>query len=176
MGLGAEGASVVAEVKAYLRLNGSGEDALLAGLAESAAALCESFTGRVLIAGEVSETVTVTGGWVRVRRSPVSAIGAVTQGGAALAAGAYAVDVDAGGDGWVRLACGVRADVRYTAGLAADWNGVPAPLRQGVVRLAAHLFGDRGPEQASPAAVTALWRPWRRLSLGRTGREVQHVV
>jgi hypothetical protein len=41
------------------------------------------------------------------------------------------------------------------------------PLRQGVVRLAAHLYAERdGPELGGPpAAVTALWRPWRRMRL-----------
>ena len=84
----------------------------------------------------------------------------------ALAADAYAIDIDAGGQGWLRvLAPGAagRARVTYQAGLAADWAGVPAPLAQGVVLLAAHLFSGAAGEP--PAAVTALWRPWRRLRL-----------
>jgi len=44
---------------------------------------------------------------------------------------------------------------------------LPEPLRQGIVRLAAHLYTVRGEAEAPPpACVAALWRPWRRLRLG----------
>jgi len=53
-----------------------------------------------------------------------------------------------------------------TAGMADDQNGVPEPIRQGVLRLVAHLFADRDGEGAAPpASVTALWRPYRRMRL-----------
>ena len=39
------------------------------------------------------------------------------------------------------------------------------PWATGVVLLTAHLFDHRGGESAPPAAVTALWRPWRRMRL-----------
>ena len=60
-----------------------------------------------------------------------------------------------------------RLRVSYRAGMAADPNGVPEALRHGIVRLAAHIICDAaGPGDAGPpAAVTALWRPWRRLRL-----------
>lgn len=92
-------------------------------------------------------------------------------------AGAYAVDIDANGDGWVRVmqpgAAG-RVQVSFEAGMAADWVGIPEPLRQGVVRLAAHLFAHRdGPDDGGPpAAVTALWRPWRRMLFGAEVRRL----
>jgi uncharacterized phiE125 gp8 family phage protein len=165
----------IGEVKAFLRVDGSGEDALIAGFIRSAAESCEAFTGRVLIAREVRESVAATGGWVRLAAGPVMSIDGVAGIGpdgaeSALAADAYAVDVDAAGDGWVRVlrATGVkRAAVRFTAGMAGDWNGVPEPLRQGIVRLAAHLYGARGENEAPvPVSVAALWRPWRRLRMG----------
>jgi uncharacterized phiE125 gp8 family phage protein len=55
--------------------------------------------------------------------------------------------------------------VRYSAGLAADWAGLPEPLTQGVLRLTGHLFASRSGngEGEPPAAVTALWRPYRLL-------------
>jgi hypothetical protein len=50
--------------------------------------------------------------------------------------------------------------------MADDENGVPEPIRQGVLRLVAHMFTDRdGDGGEPPAAVTALWRPYRRLRL-----------
>ena len=88
----------------------------------------------------------------------------------ALAVGDYDVDIDAAGEGWVRLLRAVgekRVRVSYQAGMAADPNGLPEALRHGIVRLAAHLYTHRDRPEGSglPAAVTALWRPWRRLRL-----------
>ncbi|MFX6949906.1 head-tail connector protein, partial [Acinetobacter baumannii] len=51
------------------------------------------------------------------------------------------------------------------AGLAEGWAGLPAPIRQGVVLLAAHLFEQRDASVAPPSAITALWRPFRRIAL-----------
>ena len=56
-----------------------------------------------------------------------------------------------------------RVRVHYSAGLAAHWDGVPEALRQGIVRLAAFGYSERSAQAAVPAAVTALWRPWRRM-------------
>jgi uncharacterized phiE125 gp8 family phage protein len=56
--------------------------------------------------------------------------------------------------------------INGSAGMALSQNGVPEPIRQGVMRLVAHLFAardDSGGEM--PAAVTALWRPYRRMRL-----------
>jgi uncharacterized phiE125 gp8 family phage protein len=84
-------------------------------------------------------------------------------------ASSYAIDIDSSGDGWVRITDpGVATRVRAsgTAGLASDENEVPEPIRQGVLRLVAHLFTARDGEGGDPpAAVTALWRPYRRMRL-----------
>jgi uncharacterized phiE125 gp8 family phage protein len=169
----------LAEAKALLRAGDSGEDALIAAIATGAAALCERFTGQVLIARSFRQLLDRPHpgrepGWRRLARTPVRTIGPVETLGAdgtatALAVPDYAVDIDANGDGWVRAgrAAG-RLRVGYEAGLAADWAGIPAPLRQGILRLAAHLYtfrADAEAQGAPPAAVTALWRPWRRLRL-----------
>ena len=56
--------------------------------------------------------------------------------------------------------------VRGQAGLATEPNGVPEPLRQGILRLVAHLFTTRdGSGGEPPAAVGALWRPYRKMRL-----------
>jgi len=166
----------LAEVKAALRIATSEEDALLAGLVRSAADLCERFVGRLLIVRPVSEVLATPRGWTRLGAAPVQAIEAVAAlaldgGEAPLPAESYAIDIDAAGDGWVRLLAPCeekRVRVAYVAGLAADPNGVPEAIRQGIVRLAAHLYAHREPGAETlppPAAVTALWRPWRRLRL-----------
>lgn len=161
------------EAKGYLRLDGSGEDALLGRMVETATTLCEAFTGILLVRRDVVETVAAAGGWQRLTHAPVVAITAVEAIGAegealALPADAYAIDIDAEGTGWVRLTRpGAAGRLRITcrAGLAEDTGGVPAPLAQGVVLLAAHLFDRRETPGAPPAAIAALWRPWRRMRL-----------
>jgi uncharacterized phiE125 gp8 family phage protein len=163
----------------FLRAGGAGETALIAALTESAAELCERFTGTVLIARSFAETLRHTGTWQRLGRTPVRAISgieALPVAGPArpLPPGAFAVDIDAQGDGWVRLTERPeesRVRVSYEAGLAADWDSLPAALRHGVIRLAAHLYSVRTADGADgrrldpPAAVAALWRPYRRLRL-----------
>lgn len=163
------------EVKALLRIASSDEDALLAGTVRAAADLCERFTGRLLIAREVREILPCARAWQRLAAAPVRSIDAVAaldESGAATAldVAAYAIDIDARGEGWVRLlATPAQRRVRatYVAGLGAGPGDLPEALRQGVARLAAHLFVHRDAAGTEPpAAVTALWRPWRRLRLG----------
>jgi len=163
----------IEEAKAFLRIAGSEEDAVIAGLVRSAAELCECFTGRALIVRPVREVVAGTGAWTRLAAALAQAIEtAQVLGedgtGTALAAADYGIDVDAAGDGWVRLPRGLkRVEIGYRAGLAEDANGLPEALRQGIVRLAAHLYTHRSGDEGGgpPAAVTALWRPWRRVRL-----------
>jgi uncharacterized phiE125 gp8 family phage protein len=168
-----------AEAADFLRAGGAGEAALIAALTGAAAELCERFTGTVLIARGFTETVRPTGGWQRLGGTPARTITRVESlaagsPGEALGPGAFAMDIDANGDGWIRVPEGAavgRLRVVYQAGLAVDWAGVPSALRHGVIRLAAHLYairGDAGSDErrlAPPAAVAALWRPYRRLRL-----------
>lgn len=163
---GAPGASLD-ELKDYLRIAGSGEDALLERLLRSATALCEQFIGQWLIVREARETVAADGEWHRLAARPVvEVLGAETLAGVALASDGWAADVDASGDGWMRARQGGLIVLRYRAGLAEDVDGLPEPIRQGIVRLAAEHFAARDGESAAPpAVVSALWRPWRRMRL-----------
>jgi uncharacterized phiE125 gp8 family phage protein len=163
--------------KDYLRVERADEDVLIAGLVLAAAELCEAFVGEVLLIRGFTETMSPRRAWQVLARRPVRAIIAVEALPAAgpaqaLPSGSYAIDIDARGDGQVRLtAVGGTGRIRigYEAGLAGTWAELPAPLRQGILRLAAHFYTHRADEggRASepPAAVTALWRPFRRLQL-----------
>ena len=151
----ADRTAALAAVKAQLRATLSDDDTLIVAFAETALGLAEGFTGQVLIARDVAADVRGADGWQLLPARPVRAI---------VAAG-MDVDIDAGGSGWVRTAADAR--VTFTAGLAADWGALPAALRQGVVTLAAHLFADREGRAPVPAAVTALWRPFRVMELAQ---------
>lgn len=155
--------AAVAEARALLRLTDGAEGELLATLAASAIGLAEAFVGQALIVREVAEVVTPGAAWRPLAMVPVGAITGVNGG---VAPDGYALDIDASGTGWVRVpGAGGAVSVRYTAGLAATWDALPPALAQGVVLLIAHLFEDRGSDAAPPAAVAALWRPWRRMRL-----------
>ncbi|WP_419813845.1 head-tail connector protein [Glacieibacterium sp.] len=160
----------VEEVKAFLRVDASSEDAVIGGFVRASAALSEAFTGQWLIARDFTQTVAASGDWQRLAVAPVVAIDGLADAAGALPGGAYEVDIDLAGAGWVRLLRGdatARVTVTGRAGLAASWNGVPEPLRAGIVRMAAHLFTHRDDPDATalPAGVSALWRPWRRISI-----------
>lgn len=140
--------------KAHLRIAGASEDALIDGLAATALALAERFTGTVLIARDFAEALEPARHWQALGAVPVTEIEAGLDA---------AIDIDAQGVGRVRTAA--RTRVAYRAGAAAGWGDLPPPIATGVVLLTAHLFDHRGGESAPPAAVTALWRPWRRMRL-----------
>lgn len=163
----------LAEAQAFARVETGEEEALLAGLVRTASALCESFTGQLLMSREFGVMLPASTGWQKVGPAPVRSISQVERlaadgSSAILPAADFEVDIDSRGDGWVRLinVADGRIRVRGTAGLADDPNGVPEPLRQGILRLVAHLLGARdGDGGEPPAAVTALWRPYRRMRL-----------
>ncbi len=166
-------ASAVAAVKAMLRIESSDEDLLIAALVETALGLAEQFLGQVLIARTVRQLVPAALGWQRLAAAPVQAITqveALASDGtwAVLPVSGYAIDIDPRGDGWVRMidaAGAAQLRVTCTAGRAGSWNTLPAPLRQGAVLLASYLFSERDTSRPPPAAITALWRPFRGLAL-----------
>ncbi|WP_017672465.1 phage head-tail connector protein [Blastomonas sp. AAP53] len=160
----------LAEAKAFLNVTRDGDDAVLTGHLRSAAGLCEQFIGQSLLVREYRETLPVARAWQRLGARPVHAITSVSGINAAgerfaLASDAFAIDISADGSGRVRVlrpGSASRIEVRYDAGLAAHWGDLPEPLRQGIIRLAAHvhLARDTG-DAAPPAMISALWRPWR---------------
>ena len=162
----------LAELKDWLAITGAAEDALLTALLRAALDMCEAFTGTVPLEVVGEETIAAPGGWQRLSTRPIQAIvgvDAITSDRARipLDPAAYALDLEADGGALVRIVQpggAGRVAVRFSAGLAADWPALPPGLRHGIVRLAAHHYRERDSGAAAPpAAVAALWRPWRRL-------------
>ncbi len=164
--------AALAETKAWLRIETAQDDEAISALCRSAIGMAEDFCAQMLFARAGVEMCGAEREWRRLQACPVrtmASVQAVALDGteSALAPQDYAIDIDGAGDGWVRV---MRADpparitVDLVAGLADGWTDLPDALRQGVVRLAAHLFAESQSE-APPAIVTALWRPWRRMRL-----------
>lgn len=165
------------ELKGWLSITTSGDDALLTSLLHSALDTCEAFTGQMPLEAVCEEILPASSLWQPLQAMPVQAISGVesllpdntrfpvpTQD--------YALDLDASGRARVRLVRHAgfgRIAVRFSAGLASNWSALPESLRQGILRLAAHDYAQRAASErdtsAPPAAVAALWRPWRRLRL-----------
>ena len=168
-------ADAVDAAKTYLRIESDEEDASIAALLAAALRLAEEFLNQLLLRRTGVDRMSASSAWQRLGVTPVHAITGVTgipAEGATfpLASDAYALDIDASGDGWVRIitpgAAG-RVDVTVEAGMATDWDGLPEPVRLGVLRLLGHLHAHRdAPDDLGPpAAVAALLRPWRRMRL-----------
>jgi len=115
-------------------------------------------------------------GWQALVTRPVLAVSgvagvAVDGTRTALAAGTFAVRIDAEGGCAVRVQGDAgfgRCVVSFTAGLAPTWDALPGPIRQGIVCLAGNLFQSSASVASGtvpPASVTALWMPWRRVRL-----------
>ncbi len=167
--------SALAELKDWLGIATPRDDDGLNTLLRTALDTCEAFTGVVPIAVPCEEILPGAARWQALSTVPVLAITAVSTLSATgvrstLMPGAFDIDLDENGAGRVRLsssAAATRVVVSFTAGLAPDWMSLPTALRHGIMRLAAHGYrqreGDEGAEP--PAAVAALWRPWRRLRL-----------
>ena len=164
----------LAELKQWLAISGTREDALLATLIAAALELCEGFTGRMPLEATCEELLAAWNDWQVLTTRPVQAIVAVegvpAEGARfALAADAYELELDPDGGARVRISrpgAAGRVAVRFVAGLAPTWSDLPESLRHGVIRLAAHQHRTRESntsEPVPPAAVTALWRPWRRM-------------
>ncbi|MEN9683367.1 MAG: hypothetical protein RLZZ427_1118 [Pseudomonadota bacterium] len=169
-------AAALSQLKDWLGLTTTAEDPALAALLLAAFDLCEDFTGVMPLQQGCEEILPVTSEWSVLNTRPVQAITAV-QGLPAegarftLPVADYAIDLGADGTGRVRIrnpGSAGRIAVRFTAGLASDWSGLPDALRHGVLRLAAHQYRTREDGAAAPlppAAIAAMWRPWRQLRL-----------
>lgn len=170
-------AASLTDLKSWLGIATAQDDAQLTDLLRAGLELCEQFTGLMPLQQLCEEVLAARPGWQCLSTRPVQAISQVEgigTGGArlALAATSYAIDLDADGGGSIRIidpGTAGRVAVRFTAGLAADWTGIPDGLRHGVLRLAANQYRHREDESqpgaVPPAAVAALWRPWRRMRL-----------
>lgn len=182
----------LAAFKAHLRLGtGFGEEALqdavlLAFLRASLAAI-EARTNKALLTRDYEWRLNE---WPRVVELPVapvsnvSQVALVDQTGAetevpvaayALAPDAHAPRLTPRAAVWPMMPSGGGAVIRFTAGMAATWDALPADLAQAVMLLAAHYYEYRDDTSlhagCMPFGVASLLDRHRmpRLSLSRSG-------
>lgn len=162
------------QCRQWLAISGARDDALLVQMLHGALALCEGFTGQVALETVFEERLPAATGWQMLTTRPVRAVVLAEEVAAdgtrtALADG-YEAHIDPAGRCSVRIAQptrDVQLAVRFEAGLEAEWSALAPGLAQGVIRLAAHHYRtrDSGEDASPPAAIAALWRPFRVLQL-----------
>ncbi len=163
------------EAKAYLRLENEEEDAPLGAIILAAIGHAEAFIRQTVIRRGVKEIIPSSSQWRRLQSAPVFAVTKVAglpADGASfdLPAANYMMDINSDGDAHFRVmqpgAAG-RIEISYQAGIAANWAELPEALRLGILRLTGHLHlhRDAADDAGPPAAVAALLRPWRRMTL-----------
>jgi uncharacterized phiE125 gp8 family phage protein len=170
------GGAALAELKHWLGISRPNDDAALTGLLEASLTICEAFTGKAPLRQTVEEIVPLISGWQELVSRPVHNITAAAVIAAdgtreVLALPSAALEWRIAGNACVQLLRpfeGRGLALQLVVGIAQDWATLPAPLRHGIIRLAAHHFRDREGKSGAipPASVTALWRPWRELRLG----------
>lgn len=170
----------VEELRQWLAIGLPGEDGLLTACLRSALDMCQQFTGRLLVQTRCSQIIMLSPDWQQLGFRPVMLIDDVTgipaEGAEfALAGDAWSASVDADGTGSVRIlrpGSAGRFRIGFNAGLAAHWADLPEGLRHGIIRMAEHLYAARArsggdPVLAPPAAIAAMWQPWRVFNFGR---------
>lgn len=204
----------LAEAKAFLRVDISDDDALIAALITAARGACERFTGRALVTqtwtlfrddwpGSAGATngvlegahsgpfVTGRGAAIEVPRPPLLSIVHVktyddTDTATVWPASNYLVDTASEPGRLIartgaalpeatRTAAGI--EIRFVAGYAPDESAspsdlvgnIPGDLLEGIRRLVAYLYENRGEcgadEAAALSSATLLWRPYRMMRL-----------
>ncbi|WP_171179423.1 head-tail connector protein [Ruegeria sp. HKCCD8929] len=179
----------VDQFKAHLRL-GTGfaednvQDEVLKSFLRAAIAAIEARTGKVLIAREFSWSLN---GW-RDRGgevlpvAPVTGVDAVTLADAegveaVVEVGSYRLEPDSqrprlrpAGALLPAVGTGGSVKIAFTAGMAADWGGLPADLGQAVLLLAAHYYEYRNEtalgDGCMPFGVTSLIQRYRMVRFG----------
>lgn len=171
------GGAALAELKHWLGINRPNDDVALIALLEASLAICEAFTGQTPLLQTVEETVAPVVGWQELTSRPVRNVsGAVLVApdgtDEALAIPGDTIELRITDRACVQLLRpleGRGVAIRLVVGIADTWEQVPAALRHGIIRLAAHHYRDRDRDTrastAPPASVTALWRPWRSVRL-----------
>lgn len=174
----------LAQARAFLKLDDTSEDELLGSLITAARLMVEAASGRILLdqSWRLVFDRWPADGAIRLPLSPVSAISAARVYdvlGVAQPVVEGSLVLDAACDPPVMRIVGElpelgrqrgAIEIDLVAGFGPQPDAVPAPLRQGVLRLAARWFEQRGDvasrdAEALPKDIALLIAPYRRARL-----------
>ena len=167
--------AALAELKSWLGITRPNEDDLLINLLRTSLAMCESFTSQTPLGQLVEERLPVRQGRCIISSWPVSSISKLEledQNGDRTDLTEDQIEAEILADGLLAVRIlgdleGQAVVVSIRVGISESWDAIPAPLKQGVIRLCAYHYRDRdrpgdGSKSSSPpASVSALWRPWQ---------------
>jgi uncharacterized phiE125 gp8 family phage protein len=166
---------MLAEVRAYVRVDAGTDDNVLAACAVAAVEHAEQFTRQILIRRGAKDMVMTGSGWQILQAMPVQSVVSVTgipAEGASfpMAASAWEAKISSRGEAYFRVrqpGIAGRAEVSLIAGLSANWASLPESLRLGLLRLTAYFYNNRdaSDDAGPPAAALALLLPFRRMQL-----------
>lgn len=165
----------LADLKSWLGISRPGEDALLVDLLLTALGMCESFTGQAPLSQLVEERLPTSAKKVTLNCRPATSISnveLVSHNGdrTPLTPDQYETEISPQGSLVFHLTNSLEGQaviVTARVGIAETWDTVPAPLKQGIIRLCAYHYRDRdrpadnGKASTPPATISALWRPWQ---------------
>ena len=164
----------LAELKHWLGITRTADDAQLTALIGAGVEACERFTGLTPLASTIEEVRDASHEWTRLTTRPITRVVSVetldSEGArSALSEDEYDLHLSGDGSAQVRLRRGPfvsRVVLTLEAGLASDWASLPDGLRHGILRFAVflHREGEQGAGEP-PAAIAALWRAWRQVRL-----------
>ena len=180
----------LAELKQWLGITTTQDDAGLANLLAMAVDVCADFTGMLPLACTVQEMIGLAAdesgiainadaapawrpwsgrpGWRQLASRPVRAllsVAAVAADGTttALSTPDYFVRIDAEGGCGIRIVnpgAAHRFAVQVSAGLASSWSVMPEAMRHGIIRLAAHQYRNREATGAGPLPPASVSALW----------------
>lgn len=166
----------LAEAKAHMRITHDADDDAIESLIRAARAMCEGYTGRALVSRGVSLYMDA---WVQdivaLPLPPLQAVDAIrvydaAGVAAAFPASSYAVDSKSQPARIMMTGAPPQPgqnlsgiEIAYTAGYG-DAADVPQPLKEGILRLVAHLYlnrGDAAETAIARAGAQHLFQPYR---------------
>lgn len=171
--------AALADLKSWLGITRPNEDDLLVDLLQTGLVMCESFTGQTPLTQLVEERLPAQTGRSILASRPASSITKVEledQNGerTPLSSAQFKTEFQSNAGLIVDILedqNGQAVIVTARVGIGDTWDTIPAPLKQGIIRLCAFHYRDRdrpddsGKSLSPPATVSALWRPWQVLRL-----------
>lgn len=160
----------VAEAKAFLRIEHDDEDAVIVAAIAAARASAEEYLRVLLLPQTYSyEFEELT----HIVKLPVGPARSVEQfdsydrngNATAIDAGKYRLTIDGHGLVLPNIPKGHSFAVEFIAGLVANAEDVPAPIKQGMLHHIAAMLENRHGTTALPAQSVHLYQPYRRVRL-----------